>query len=232
MSPYSGSHFSSNHSKPDSGSHSDETSPTSGAPVVRGNKDAGVEVKLSDIIVYDILGAGAQGCVKKAVHKPTKKIIAMKEIPVLSNDKIKKQILLELKTLCECDHDNILRSYGAFMKNGQVNIALEYMDAGSLTNAIKEAKQIPENILGMITVQILRGLEYLHKTMKVTHRDIKPSNILLNRNGCVKIADFGVSGQMDSTMDCMSTWVGTVHYMSVSTSVTSFVDLMSFLLVL
>ena len=52
--------------------------------------------------------------------------------------------------------------------------------------------------------------------MKVIHRDIKPSNILLNKKGQVKIADFGVSGQITNTLDCMSSWVGTVTYMSVS----------------
>lgn len=95
-------------------------------------------------------------------------------------------------------------------------MALEYMDAGSLANVIKEVKQVPETIIGLMTVQILRGLEYLHKTMKVIHRDIKPSNILINKKGQIKIADFGVSGQMENTYDCKSSWVGTVSYMSVS----------------
>ena len=67
-----------------------------------------------------------------------------------------------------------------------------------------------------MTVQILRGIEYLHKVKKVIHRDLKPSNILIHKKGCVKIADFGVSGQMENTFDCMSSWVGTVSYMSVS----------------
>lgn len=80
---------------------------------------------------------------------------------------------------------------------------------------------MPEPIIGLMTVQILRGLEYLHKTMKVLHRDIKPSNILINKKGQVKIADFGVSGQMDSTFDCKSSWVGTVSYMSVSSTTRS-----------
>jgi serine/threonine protein kinase len=88
-----------------------------------------------------------------------------------------------LKTLHECDCDNIVRSYGAFLKDGLVHIALEYMDAGSLADVVKEVGKIPEIIIGLITVQILRGLDYLHKTMKVIHRDIKPSNILINKKG-------------------------------------------------
>ena len=57
------------------------------------------------------------------------------------------------------------------------------MDAGSLADVIKEVGRIPEQIIGLLTVQILHGIEYLHKTMKVIHRDIKPSNILLNKKG-------------------------------------------------
>ena len=66
----------------------------------------------------------------------------------------------------------------------------------------------------MITIQILQGLQYLHKEKKVIHRDIKPHNILLNTNGAVKIADFGVSGVIQNTIDCMTSWIGTATYMS------------------
>lgn len=45
-----------------------------------------------------------------------------------------------------------MRSYGAFLQDGYVNIALEYMDAGSLADVIKEVGKIPEVILGLITV--------------------------------------------------------------------------------
>ena len=45
--------------------------------------------------------------------------------------------MIELKTLHDCDQDNILRSYGAFEKEGKVNIALEFMDAGSLASILK-----------------------------------------------------------------------------------------------
>ena len=58
------------------------------------------------------------------------------------------------------------------------------------------------------------GLEFLHKTLKVIHRDIKPSNMLINSEGEVKIADFGVSAQLENSLEQRSTWVGTTMYMS------------------
>ena len=70
------------------------------------------------------------------------------------------------------------------------------MDAGSLYEVLQYIKRIPEQVLGMITSQFLQGLNYLHQELKVIHRDIKPSNILLT--GMAKIADFGVSGKMES----------------------------------
>ena len=54
----------------------------------------------------------------------------------------------------------------------------------------------------------------MHKNLKVIHRDIKPQNILIDQNGVVKIADFGVSGKMEHTADWKNTWAGTMMYMA------------------
>jgi mitogen-activated protein kinase kinase 1 len=87
------------------------------------------------------------------------------------------------------------------------------MNAGSLLNVIDKIGKINEDIIGMIALQILNGLDYLHKKVKVSHRDIKPSNILLSRDGCIKIADFGVSGNIIDSVDPIKSWVGTLSYM-------------------
>jgi mitogen-activated protein kinase kinase 1 len=49
-------------------------------------------------------------------------------------------------------------------------------------------------------MQIVSGLLHLHKDLHVVHRDIKPSNMLLNSKGELKISDFGVSGQLTSSV--------------------------------
>lgn len=107
-----------------------------------------------------------------------------------------------------------MKSYGAFLKGGYVHIALEYMDVGSLDDIRKSVGKIPEDILGLMSIQMLKGLDYLHWEMKVIHWDIKPSNILVNKKGFLKIADFGVSGKLENTFACLSSWVGTMTHMS------------------
>ena len=74
--------------------------PATTKTLIPGNKalgSSGIEVRIQDFIAIEILGQGAGGMVKKAIHKPTKKIIALKEIPFQSDEKMRKQILIELK---------------------------------------------------------------------------------------------------------------------------------------
>ena len=92
---------------------------------------------------------------RKAKHLPSKKTLALKEIYIRDNPEVAKGIILELRTLLECDHENIVSSYGAFLCSGNVTIALEYMNAGSLAKILAISKQIPEDILGIITVPLL-----------------------------------------------------------------------------
>ena len=89
---------------------------------------------------------------KKVIHKPTKKYLALKEIAFKQDYEMRKRLIIELKTLHDCNHDNVLRYYGAFEKEGNLVIAFEYMDAGSLSNILAKVQVIPEAILGLITM--------------------------------------------------------------------------------
>eukprot|EP00276_Gloeochaete_wittrockiana_P021902 CAMPEP_0184349714 /NCGR_PEP_ID=MMETSP1089-20130417/36429_1 /TAXON_ID=38269 ORGANISM="Gloeochaete wittrockiana, Strain SAG46.84" /NCGR_SAMPLE_ID=MMETSP1089 /ASSEMBLY_ACC=CAM_ASM_000445 /LENGTH=390 /DNA_ID=CAMNT_0026682131 /DNA_START=39 /DNA_END=1211 /DNA_ORIENTATION=+ len=175
------------------------------------------DLNIQDLKLLDVVGQGSSGVVQRALHTRTGRILAIKVVPLnTKEDKVRKQILLELRTLHDSACKYIVSFHGAFYNEGAISIALEYMDGGSLLDLVKMNGPIPENMLAHITIQILKGLAYLHKEKHIIHRDIKPSNFLINSRGQVKISDFGVSGQLASSLSseqCAS-WCGTVCYMS------------------
>jgi serine/threonine protein kinase len=129
----------------------------------------------------------------------------------------RQQLLNEIRTLCEAPRvRGLVEFYGAFYSpdSGQISIALEYMDGGSLADIVRTKKFIPEPILSVITRKVLKGLVFLHGERHLVHRDIKPANLLINLNGEPKITDFGISAGLDNSIAMCATFVGTVTYMS------------------
>ena len=84
-------------------------------------------------------------------------------------------------------------------KEGDVNIVTEFVEQGTLTkllNSLRRPKTEPEilTIFSMISI----GLDHLHDK-KIIHRDLKPDNIFIDKNGYIKIGDFGVSKHLTNT---------------------------------
>ena len=125
---------------------------------------------------------------------------------------IRNQIIRELQVLHECNSPYIVGFYGAFYSDGEISICMEHMDGGSWDQVLKKAGRIPEQILGKVSIAIIKGLTYLREKHKIMHRDVKPSNILVNSRGEIKLCDFGVSGQLIDSM--ANSFVGTRSYMS------------------
>jgi len=169
-----------------------------------------------EMCIFGVIGRGASSVVQKAIHIPTHRILALKKINTFEKEK-RHQLLNEIRTLCEAPHEKgLVEFHGAFYTpaSGQISIALEYMDGGSLRDLVQSKKRIPEPILSVITHEILHGLNFLHRVRHLVHRDIKPANLLINLNGEPKITDFGISVGLENTVAMCGTFVGTVTYMS------------------
>ncbi|ELU14391.1 hypothetical protein CAPTEDRAFT_21500 [Capitella teleta] len=170
------------------------------------------EMATEDFEKMGELGSGNGGVVWKVMHKPTDLVMARKLIHLEIKPAVRNQIIRELKVLHECNSPYIVGFYGAFYNDGEISICMEYMDGGSLDLILKNARRIPERILGRISVAVLRGLSYLREKHSIMHRDVKPSNVLVSSRGETKLCDFGVSGQLIDSM--ANTFVGTRSYMS------------------
>ncbi|MBN3270418.1 MP2K1 kinase, partial [Polyodon spathula] len=170
------------------------------------------ELKDDDFEKICELGAGNGGVVFKVSHRPSGLIMARKLIHLEIKPAIRNQIIRELQVLHECNSPYIVGFYGAFYSDGEISICMEHMDGGSLDQVLKKAGRIPEQILGNVSIAVIKGLAYLREKHKIMHRDVKPSNILVNSRGEIKLCDFGVSGQLIDSM--ANSFVGTRSYMS------------------
>ncbi|CAF99872.1 unnamed protein product, partial [Tetraodon nigroviridis] len=143
----------------------------------------------------------------RAYHVLTRRVFAVKVIPLDITVELQKQIMSELEILYKCDSPYIITFFSAFFVENRISICTEFMDGGSLD----VYKKIPEHVLGRIAVAVVKGLTYLW-SLKILHRDVKPSNMLVNTRGQVKLCDFGVSTQLVNSI--AKTYVGTNAYMA------------------
>ena len=109
----------------------------------------------------------------------------------------------------------IVSFHDAFINpdEGNISIVLEYMDGGSLQDIVDTGGCPQESVLANVSYRVLVALAFIHDKHQI-HRDIKPSNLLINHNGEVKVSDFGIVREMESTVAKANTFVGTLTYMS------------------
>jgi len=104
----------------------------------------------------------------------------------------------EAKVLASLNHPNIVRIHHYEKRERLYYFTMEYAESGSLRDKIDKKKYVglPYSEAIDFTLQVCEGLRFAHD-QGVVHRDIKPENILLDRNGRVKIADFGLAKLID-----------------------------------
>ena len=164
------------------------------------------------------LGSGAFGSVYKVKRKEDSKIYAMKIVKIsLLGTKERENALNEIRILYSLTHPNIIGYKEAFYDENAktLNIVMEYADDGDLESKINYNKMnklfFDESTIWKISIQILKGLKYLHDN-NIIHRDLKSANIFLMKNGLIKIGDLNVSKL--SKIGSANTHTGTPYYSS------------------
>ena len=175
----------------------------------------GENAKRNPIDVFDLLeklGEGSYGAVHKGKEKESGDLVAVKMIPVEGDFA---ELAKEIAILKKCHCDYIVRYYGSYVSSSDdLWIVMEYCGAGSVDDLMEATGEtLIEPYIQVIMASALLGLEYLHKGKHI-HRDIKAGNVLLNSKGQAKLADFGVSAQLNSTISKRKTVIGTPYWMA------------------
>ncbi|TPX33360.1 hypothetical protein SmJEL517_g03723 [Synchytrium microbalum] len=166
--------------------------------------------------LYEIqvqIGRGAYGEVFKGIEKSTGVPVAIKilDFEADTSDDIE-DIRKEIQILSTLDTPYVTKYYGSYVLGSRLWIVMELCSGGSCLDLLKPGV-FEERHIAIVMKELLRGLQHLHSSGKI-HRDIKAANILLSEDGDVKLADFGVSAQITSTMTRKNTFVGTPYWMA------------------
>ena len=161
------------------------------------------------------LGRGGMGTVYKGVHAKSGEEVAIKVIAasVADQSRFRRRFEAEIKTLQRLKHPNIVTLKGVGEEQGRLFYTMEYVDGFTLHDLLrKEGKLVWEDVVE-IGIQTMAALKHAHD-LGTIHRDLKPANLMLNREGELKLTDFGIAKLFGaSDMTVVGTVIGTADYM-------------------
>lgn len=163
-----------------------------------------------------VLGKGGMGIVYKAYDLKLDRYVAIKILSahIVHNPKYIERFKREAKNQAQLTHPNIVTVYGFLEYENLLGIVMECAEGDSVDKLIYKYKRLHINDAVYIIKQTLVGMSYAHAKGFV-HRDIKPSNIIVDKEGTVKIMDFGISKSLlDKGLTKTGSKIGTVLYMS------------------
>eukprot|EP01059_Diplonema_ambulator_P023474 TRINITY_DN3898_c0_g4_i1.p1 TRINITY_DN3898_c0_g4~~TRINITY_DN3898_c0_g4_i1.p1 ORF type:complete len:424 (+),score=125.78 TRINITY_DN3898_c0_g4_i1:53-1324(+) len=167
------------------------------------------------------IGRGQYGVVFKAQDRSMSRIVAIKKVNSanlerMGQDKLAKEVAL----MSKMNHNNVIRFHQLELDRSSYRIwmVMEYIDGEDLKKFMKKHPSgMPEDLAKNIFLQIIKGLNYIH-SKGVVHRDLKPENIMINTEGVVKVADFGLSCFQefddDGEIVVLTTRCGTPNYVA------------------
>jgi serine/threonine protein kinase len=143
--------------------------------------------------ILECLGRGGMGVVYKARQKSLNRIVALKLLAPerVADAKFAQRFTHEAQALAALNHPSIVTIYDFGQAGGFYFLLMEFVDGVNLRQAMKAGRFTPEQALAVVP-PVCEALQYAHEH-GIVHRDIKPENLLLDKEGRVKIADFGIA---------------------------------------
>ena len=165
-----------------------------------------------------LIGGGAMGVIYAAHDPAIDRKVAIKLIraDLLSGEDkadFVARFQREARSAGRCTHPNIVSVYDFAVYEGNPFLAMEYVEAGNLGQALASVGRFPEVQAVAIVGQVLDALDCAHG-LGIVHRDVKPANILLLANLQVKMTDFGIARLENADLTQAGSVIGTPSYMS------------------
>ncbi|GET01953.1 aurora kinase A [Rhizophagus clarus] len=173
-------------------------------------------LSMKDFKVGHEIGKGKYGRVHLATNKSSGYIVALKILlkHELKHDKLLQQLEREVEIQGNLNHPNILKLYGYFQDEKRVVMILEWAPLGTLYAQLKRQMRFVEKQASRYIAQIAKSLKYVHEH-HIVHRDLKPENLLIDKQGILKLADFGWATYVqDFTNSSLKTICGTLDYLA------------------
>jgi DNA-directed RNA polymerase specialized sigma24 family protein/tRNA A-37 threonylcarbamoyl transferase component Bud32 len=160
--------------------------------------------------ILECLGRGGMGVVYKARQKSLNRLVAIKILaPEREHDaRFAERFAREAEMLAQLNHPHIVTIHDFGETGGLFYLVMEFVDGVNLRDLLREGKLDPEQALAIVP-PICDALQYAHDK-GIVHRDIKPENLLLDLDGRIKIADFGIAALIGDGAET----IGTPPYMA------------------
>ncbi len=172
-----------------------------------------------DLEILELVGRGGMGVVYKARQKRLDRLVALKILaPKIGQDPaFAERFAREARAMAMLSHPHVVAVHDFGQTDGLYYFLMEFVDGVNLRRLLDTGKLVPEEALAIVP-QICEALQYAHDH-GVVHRDIKPENLLLDKEGRVKIADFGIAKLVgketkDLTLTGAGQIMGTLQYMA------------------
>ncbi len=151
--------------------------------------------------ILEYLGRGGMGVVYKARQKNLDRLVALKLLAPerVGDPQFAERFAHEARALAMLNHANIVTVYDFGQAGGFYYLLMEFVDGVNLRQAMKAERFTPEQALAIVP-PVCEALQYAHEH-GIVHRDVKPENLLLDKDGRVKIADFGIAKMLGRSTD-------------------------------
>ncbi|MCU0797488.1 MAG: protein kinase [Akkermansiaceae bacterium] len=155
--------------------------------------------------ILECLGRGGMGIVYKARQKSLNRLVAIKILaPEREHDaRFAERFAREAELLARLNHPHIVTIHDFGHADGWFYLVMEFVDGVNLRDLLGEGRLDPKQALAIVP-PLCEALQYAHDK-GIVHRDIKPENLLLDREGRIKVADFGIATLLGSSGESSGT---------------------------